>query len=72
MKFAIDRFEENIAICQNLETKEIIEININNLPKNIKDGSIIIFENNEYHLDLTEEELRRQKIREKFNKLRKK
>lgn len=70
MKFIIDRIEDNIAICENLETKELIEININELPKNIKDGNIIILENNIYKLDVTEEQLRRRRLREKFNKLK--
>lgn len=71
MKYAIDRIEKDIAICENLETKEIIEINTTVLPNNIKDGSIIILENNEYKLDLNEEEIRRKRIQERFNKLKK-
>lgn len=70
MKYAIDRIEGNIAVCQNLETKEIIEINISLLPKEIKDGTILIYENESYKLDLTAEEKRRQAILEKFNRLK--
>lgn len=70
MKFAVDRIEENIAVCQNLETKEMMEVTIDKLPKDIKDGTIIMFKDNEYKLDLTEEELRRKKIQERFNKLK--
>ena len=54
------------------ETKEIIELEKDKLPKDIKDGSIIIYENNEYKLDLDEEELRRKRIQDRFNRLRKK
>ena len=70
MKFIIDRIEENFAICENLETKELVEININELPKKLKNGNVIVFKNNEYELDLNEEELRRKRIRERFNKLK--
>ena len=72
MKYAIDRIEDNIVVIENLETKEIIELEKDKLPKDIKDGSIIIYENNEYKLDLDEEELRRKRIQDRFNRLRKK
>lgn len=70
MKYVIDRIEDNIVICQNLESKEMVEIEKSLLPQNIKDGTILLFENNEYKLDLKEEELRRQRIRERFNRLK--
>lgn len=70
MKYVIDRIEDNIVVCENLETKEMIELDKSLLPEKIKDGNILIFENNEYKLDLNEEELRRQRIRERFNCLK--
>lgn len=70
MKYVIDRIEDNIVICQNLESKEMVEIEKNLLPQNIKDGTILLFENNEYKLDLKEEELRRKRISERFNRLK--
>lgn len=70
MKYVIDRIEDNIVVCENLETKEMIELDKSLLPEKIKDGNILFFENNEYKLDLNEEELRRQRIRERFNRLK--
>lgn len=70
MKYVIDRIEDNIVICQNLESKEMVEIEKSLLPQNIKDGTILLFENNEYKLDLKEEELRRKRISERFNRLK--
>lgn len=70
MKYVIDRIEDNIVICQNLESKEMVEIEKNLLPQNIKDGTMLLFENNEYKLDLKEEELRRKRISERFNRLK--
>ncbi|HAB66290.1 MAG TPA: hypothetical protein DCE23_02880 [Firmicutes bacterium] len=70
MKFAIDRIEENIAILENLETKEKLEVSLNSLPDDIKDGSILIFKN-KYILDNNEEEKRRTSIKDKFNRLKK-
>lgn len=72
MKYAIDRIEDNIVVIESIDTKEKLEINKEELPETIKEGSILIFDNDEYKLDLNEEELRRKKIQERFNRLRKK
>ena len=71
MKYAIDRIEENIVTLENLDNNEIININISNLPKNIKEGTILKYENNTYIIDKKEEIERRNRIQEKFNKLKK-
>lgn len=71
MKYAVDRVEENIAVCQNLDTNEIIEIDLKLLPKRIKDGTILIYEDNKYKIDKKEEEKRKLAILEKFNRLKK-
>lgn len=72
MKYAVDRIEDNIVVIENLETREIQEIDKKTLPENIKEGSILVLDNNEYKLDLNEEELRRKRIKERFNRLRRK
>ena len=41
MKFIVDRIEENIVVCENIDTKEIIQISINEIPENIKEGNVI-------------------------------
>ena len=48
MKYAVDRIEDNLVIMENLETKEIIEIEKDKLPEDIKDGTILIYEDEEY------------------------
>ena len=72
MRYAIDRIEEDIVVIENIETQEIKKISKKTLPQDIKEGSILFFDNNKYQLDLDEEELRRKKIQERFNRLRKK
>lgn len=49
--FSIDRFEGEFAVCENIETKEIINIKKTYLAENIKEGSIIKFENGKFVLD---------------------
>lgn len=70
MKFAIDRIENNIAILENLKTKEKKEISIQLLPSDIKEGMIIIKNNNKYYIDKDEEIKRRKRIISMFNKLK--
>ena len=69
MKFAIDRIEGDIAACQNIENKEIVEIEVCNLPKGIKEGSVIFFDGKDYLLDEEEENKIRKRIQDKMNKL---
>lgn len=72
MKYAIDRIENNIAILENLETKEIIEVDISLLPEGSKESSIITIIDNEYKLDIEDEQVRKESLLNRFNKLRKK
>lgn len=71
MIYIIDRIEENIAILENQTTKKIIDINIKELPPNIKEGNILIYKDNKYYIDTNLEQERRKNILEKFQKLRK-
>ena len=70
MKFAVDRIEENIAILENITTQEKIEIAIEQLPKGLHEGAIIVVKGNKYILDSQEEDKRRKRIQEKLNRLK--
>lgn len=50
-KFTVDRFENNFAVCENRTTGEFLDIPINFISKDIKEGSIIKLENDLYILD---------------------
>lgn len=71
MKFAIDRIEKDIAVLENIDNNDIIEVNVNELPKNVKEKDIVKKENNEYVLDVKEKEERINRINEKFEMLKK-
>lgn len=49
--FSIDRFEGIFAVCENIETNEIINIDKSLLPENCTEGDIIKLENNVYIKD---------------------
>ena len=70
MKYSVDRIIDNIVVLENLDTKELLEIDIEKLPKNIKDGTILKLENNQYLLDEITQKTREETIREKMERLK--
>lgn len=72
MKYSIDQIEDNIVLIENIETKEKKVLKKNSLPKDIQEGSILLYKNNKYIIDKKEEINRLKNIKEKFKKLREK
>jgi len=70
MKYSVDRIEGNIIILQNLESKEMKEIDKDILDFEVNDGDIIIYENNQYRKDDNAKEDRLKMIQEKLNRLK--
>ena len=72
MKWAIDKIEQEIALLENINTKEKKEVSTTLLPLRIKEGTILLEENNTYILDTKEEEKRKEEILLRFKRLRSK
>ncbi len=72
MKYAVDRIEKNIAILESLSDKTRKEVLLDVLPLNIKEGTILTYENEVYKKDEVLEQERRTSIQNKFNMLKKK
>lgn len=64
--WVIDRLEGNYAICENRETKEKREVEIEKLPKEIKEGSVLNYKNGEYTLNLEKENDIQKRIEQKM------
>jgi len=71
MRYVIDRFEEESAICENKETGEMISIPTTKIPKKAKDGDVIVFEDGVYVLDAQQTKVSRGEIQELMDKLKK-
>lgn len=71
MRFVIDTIIDNIAVLEDVSTKKKIEINLELLPTNVRDGNILIYDNGCYILDSLYEISRREKLREKLDRLKK-
>ena len=67
--WVVDRFEENFAICENRETKEIRKINFNELPENLKEGNVLKLQNNKYEIELEEQQNIEKRIAEKMKNI---
>lgn len=70
--YVVDRVEENIAICEDKSSKELVKIEVEKLPKGVKEGSIIVEKNNTFLLDKTQEARKSSIIKQKMDKLWKK
>ena len=66
-ELVIDRFEGNIAICENRKTGEIKEILKEELEEELKEGNIIKYENGKYVLDKEKQEEIEKRIKEKMD-----
>ena len=71
MKYIVDRIEENIVICENQETKKIEEFEKINFSEEIKDGDVVILENNKFKIDRKETDKRKEEINDLIKKLMK-
>ena len=70
MKWAVDEIIDNIVVRENIESGEKKEVDITLLPSYIYEGDILVYENDEYILDESEEKRCRRIIIEKFKRLR--
>lgn len=72
MKYAVDEIIVDIVILENIETNERMEIVRESIPFTIQEGNILRLQDDQFLLDLEEEQKRRQLLREKLNQLRRK
>lgn len=68
--YSIDQINENIALLEEIETKEKINVSLYILPSNVEEGTIVKFENNKYIIDNNEEKRRRYLFRKRLEKLK--
>lgn len=67
-KFIIDRLEDSKAVLE-CENGDIVTLEKTSLPKNVKEGDVLFFEEGSYFLNADETEQRRQKIKNLMNSL---
>lgn len=70
MKYTVDEIIDDIVTIVSTSTNEKKYVNISNMPDNINENDVLIFENNTYKKDLDEEVIRKQRIIDKMKMLR--
>ena len=70
MQWIIDRFEGNLAILENPETLKIKEYPKSKLPKEAKEGDVLTERGGKMNIDQNETKTRAERIRERFNRLK--
>lgn len=65
----IDRFESNIAVCEDRKTGKVKEIPKENIEEGLKEGDIIKFENGKYVQNKELQKEIEQEIKQKMNKV---
>ena len=66
--FTVDRIEGDIAVLE-CENGDYVNIELKNLPKNIKEGDVLNFENGSCFLDESETKARSEKIKKMMESL---
>lgn len=69
MKYIIDRMEQEIVICED-ENGNRVKFLAENMPKEAKEGDILVKMKESLSIDQEETRRRRQRMREKLNRLK--
>lgn len=67
--YTIDRIEGNIAVCENRNTKEIINIEKNKLPEGLAEGNILRYKEGKFIIDKDLQNEIEKRIKDKMDKL---
>ena len=70
MKYAVDKIVDDIVTLENIETGDVINVNISQFETDIKETDIVKFENEKYVKDDDLKKSREESIREKMERLR--
>ena len=70
MKYAVDKIEDDLVVCEELTTGEKITLNKNEIKVDVHEGTIIIKSDSSYEVNNQEEENRRKLLQEKLNRLK--
>ena len=71
-KYSIDRFEGNMAVCEDISNGKMININKDKLPSNCGEGDIIVLKNGKYEKDTESTKKEKDEISAMVNNLFKK
>lgn len=68
MRYIIDHFEENFAVCED-ESGELIDIERKKIPNKAQEGDVLLLKNGKYVLDKKQTEKMRKEIEDLMDEL---
>lgn len=68
-KYTIDRFEGDVAVLENRENGEMLNIDRKKLPKDAKESDILKFSNGKFEVDKEETKTIEERIIDKANRI---
>ena len=71
-KYVVDRIEEGLIVLEDEETKEMVEKTKDEIKIEVKEGDLLTFENDTYSLDKEGTNVRKKRIKNKFELLKSK
>ena len=69
-KYSVDRIEEDIIVLENIDNREIVEVNKTELDFEVVDGNILKLVDGKFVLDQETEVSRKESLRERLNRLK--
>jgi len=70
MKYTIDRFEDNQAVCMDETLMETRVLHRSILPRNAQPGDTLYYANNQWQIDQEETAARAARIQSMYNKIK--
>ncbi len=69
MDYIIDRFEGKFAVCEKADSEDIVNIEINLISDNVREGDVITFKSGYYVFDEEKTNNRKNAVKRKFDTL---
>ena len=64
--FTIDRFEGDVAVLENRDTGEMLNVNKKDIPQDAKEGTILKLNKDKYEIDIEEQKIVEDRIKNKM------
>jgi len=67
--YAVDRIENDIAVCECMESGERLNIDVSALPSGAKEGDVLMRDGDGFVIDKIQTEDRRERLSNRLNRL---
>lgn len=68
-RFTIDRFEGDVVVLENRDTGEMLNVNKKDIPQDAKEGTILKLNKDKYEIDIEEQRIVEDRIKNKMRNL---